>query len=194
MIEKLIDGLLKAKLHLLFFLVGVALLGASMLRWDRGSIMPVPRDTPGWSAVVIGLLLLGVSIALFLYHPAPAEAVQPAPAPVVVAPPMSPVAIGTDADEIDIHFLQLSATQKTLMFFLYQYLHKSEVAVGDLFKQHGEKYGADLIASESELYYRVKDLAAKKLVGLRSVGEKTTIVVSLPEVGKVLTDRNRITT
>ena len=85
-------------------------------------------------------------------------------------------------------FSKLSTTQKNIMQIIYN-LHKNEISLDDLFDLCIEKYGKNIIVTDAELYYRMKDLVAKGLLLMQPLGYKTTLVISRPEVAEVLTRR-----
>ncbi|MCE9537667.1 MAG: hypothetical protein K8R85_00390 [Bacteroidetes bacterium] len=89
-------------------------------------------------------------------------------------------------EEVISTFKSLPHTQKGIMKIIYKVLHRQEISVDDLFQRIVIMSGRDAIGSEKELLYRVRLLSVPKLIRLEQIGERTTIVVAIPSIGKIL--------
>ena len=107
---------------------------------------------------------------------------------------MAPSSMSKEFPEYIEHtYLRLSQTQKCILEIMYK-LHKSEISVDALYATIVNRYGPDLVLGSAELYFRIKDLVYKGFLIMKPVGHKTTQVISLAEVDKVLRDNQLIKT
>ena len=95
-------------------------------------------------------------------------------------------------NNIEKTYLELPPTQRLIITSLYT-SHKPQIAIDELFN-YFLKEQPGVIKSRGELHYRVKDLAHNGLFETKSVGQKTTIVICIPNVGHALNRRKQILT
>jgi hypothetical protein len=90
-------------------------------------------------------------------------------------------------------FTTLPQTQRNLVRHLYR-LHKDYIGVDDLYRDFGKKYGSEAVGSPTELHYRLQVLQFQGFITLKAVGHRTTVVTTIPEVGKLLSENKLIRT
>lgn len=88
-------------------------------------------------------------------------------------------------------FLSLTNTQKTIIKEIYRG-HRGEYPCDELQRIFNKKNSDEAIESHSEFIYRIKDLDNSGLIETKKVGERTTVVIIIPEVQKKLEDNNLI--
>lgn len=97
------------------------------------------------------------------------------------------------ADKIEQTYLMCPKTQAHIVQVLYKSVH-GEMVLDDLYQYMRNCYEPDLIQSETELYYRAKDLANMGLVELEQISDKITMVRAIPAVAMVLMKRGLLKT
>lgn len=93
-----------------------------------------------------------------------------------------------DPEQVISNFQGLSTTQKAIIGKFYE-TKKTEMAVDDLFDIFHKSHPG-IIETKDELYFRAMDLYHAGLIGVSKTGEKTTLLVWLPKVGKILVDND----
>ncbi len=87
---------------------------------------------------------------------------------------------------IKSRYERLSDTQKEIVIFLYQHSHKPRIALSELFKSFVGLHGPDLVRSEDELFYRLKDLHSDGFLGKATIAPRETDIIKVDSVEKAL--------
>jgi hypothetical protein len=165
--SRILLSILKLPFHALFFFTAIVLVALSLLRqlpskenaWEFALRTPIHRP----------LLLSGVLcaiVAVIIY--------------VLVYSPHITRSLGY-TQRIRIAYRSCSWTQQDIIRTLIKY-PRTEVPLDNLHELISRASGPSPDMTPDELYYRVIRLEDKKLLGLKSVGERATVVIMAESV------------
>lgn len=170
----MLDGLkefINLRFHVMLFLVGILLIYLAMFSSipnPANSWSFTPRATTSLELISMGVGLIVGAIFVYLYSPD------------ATGPPRF-----LFSGSIKRNHSQLSDTQKEILRTLYEY-HEKEATLEAFFTHLRSKKGEGFVQGEDELYFRLKDLAAKRLLYLKSVGRNASVLQPLWKVARVL--------
>ena len=85
-------------------------------------------------------------------------------------------------DEVTAILAGSSKTQQDILRLVYRKDTADQITLDDVFTQFQAKYGAVEIASRAEMFYRLRDLAHLRLLAIKPLAEKKSIVLVSPYI------------
>jgi hypothetical protein len=189
-----IKGLIRSELAVLMFLAGFVLLYLSfflaMPNPSNGWTPPL-RERPNLALLFIGILLCATSVGVALIlkrlpKESTSKDTQQKDTPKIPDDPKQ--------HPIVLLWLRLSPTQKEIVVFLYEFSHRGKLSFDDFYSAFCQKYGADVVPTADEMYFRLKTLEYAGLLGMESIAEKATDVRKITEVKTALLNGDIIST
>ena len=173
--KSLLESLSSVGFHVLLFVVGIVLVVFSIfdgVSSSSDSWRVVARATPLGIVLAIGVVLTAASIVLYL-----------------VGEPDSKFAL-LPSQRIKTDYENLSDTQKKLVAVFYN-IHRENIRFDD-FYEFLQRSDEEKLArmDRDEAIYRLKDLYRVRLLGMKSMGNKSTVLRILPKVSAVLKFRS----